>query len=167
MITKFFALLYRLLQKMYENDKDTRYRRTFDIHPTVTLGPNVTLDGNVHIGSHTYINSGLLQSGKNSKIFIGEWCAIGNNVNIMAVSHDTELSTGPGRPLLEGDIRIGNHVWIGSNVYVGNGCTVGNNSIIGANAVVVRDVPENAIVGGVPAKVIRFKHAGRKSEDED
>lgn len=167
MVTRLLSLLYRLLRKMHEKDQHARYLRAFDIHPTVTLGSEVILDGNVHIGPHTYVNSGLIQSGPKSKVVIGEWCAIGNNVNILAVTHDTERATGPERPLVEKDIRIGNHVWIGSNVYVGNGCTVGNNSVIGANAVVVKDVPANAIVGGIPAKVIRFKQGDGESKGEN
>ena len=167
MVTKLLSLVYRLLRKMYEKDQDGKYRRTFDIHPTVTLGPEVKLDGNVHIGAHTYVNSGLIQSGPKSKVVIGEWCAIGNNVNILAITHDTDRATGPERPVVERDIQIGNHVWIGSNVYIGNGCTVGNNSVIGANAVVVKDVPGNAIVGGIPAKVIRFKQAPQGNEGEN
>jgi maltose O-acetyltransferase len=167
MLTKILAKLYRLLQKMYEKDKDVKYRRMFDIHPTVVLGPKVTLEGNVRIGAHSYINSGLIQSGPKSRVVIGEWCAIGNNVNILAVTHDTELSTGPARTLIEQDIQIGDHVWIGSNVYIKNGCRINNNSIIGANSVVVKDIPENAIVGGVPARVIKFKDSAKRERDEN
>ena len=53
-------------------------------------------------------------------------------------------------------IRIGDNVWIGAKATITRGVTIGDNAVVGANAVVTRDVPENAVVGGVPAKVIRF-----------
>ncbi|HIY93820.1 MAG TPA: sugar O-acetyltransferase [Candidatus Companilactobacillus pullicola] len=52
-------------------------------------------------------------------------------------------------------ISVGNDVWIGGNVTVIGGVHIGNNVIVGAGAVVVSDVPDNSIVGGVPAKMIK------------
>ena len=47
-------------------------------------------------------------------------------------------------------------VWIGSNATILQGVTIGKNAIVGAGSTVTKDVPDNAIVGGVPAKVIRY-----------
>lgn len=55
------------------------------------------------------------------------------------------------------EIHIGNDVWIGGGAYIRRGVRVGNGAIIAARAVVTRDVPPYAIVGGVPAKVIRYR----------
>ena len=52
-------------------------------------------------------------------------------------------------------VKIGNDVWIGGNATILPGVTIGNNVIVAAGAVVTHDVPDNVIVGGVPAKVIR------------
>ena len=52
-------------------------------------------------------------------------------------------------------IKIGNNVWIGSNATILQGITIGDGAIIGANSVVKKDVPENTIAAGVPAKTIR------------
>jgi acetyltransferase-like isoleucine patch superfamily enzyme len=57
--------------------------------------------------------------------------------------------------LIPRSIHIGNNVWIGSNSTVLGGVTIGNNAVIAAGSVVTRDVPENTVVAGVPAKVIK------------
>jgi maltose O-acetyltransferase len=131
----------------------------YQFSSTVSLGEVILIGKNISIGKNTYINSGLVQVGNNAKISIGEWCAIGYNVTILAITHDTIHSTGPAadRPIIEKDIWIGNHVWIGSNVFIKEGITIGNNVIIGANSVVTKNVPDNEIVGGIPAKHIKFK----------
>ena len=55
-------------------------------------------------------------------------------------------------------VTIGNDVWIGTRVIILPGVTIGNGVIIGAGAVVTKDVPDMAIVGGCPAKIIRFRN---------
>jgi acetyltransferase-like isoleucine patch superfamily enzyme len=57
------------------------------------------------------------------------------------------------------DVDVGSNVWIGYGACILRGVTVGDNAVIGTNAVVAADVPANAVVGGVPAKVIRMREA--------
>ena len=52
-------------------------------------------------------------------------------------------------------VTIGNDVWIGGNVTILPGVNIGNNVVIAARAVVTKDVPDNSLIGGVPAKIIR------------
>ncbi|MDD3002699.1 MAG: acyltransferase [Candidatus Shapirobacteria bacterium] len=113
------------------------------------------MEGNIFIGKNTYFNSGQIITGKNSKIIIGNWCAIGYDVKILSITHDVHNPTGKNKKILESDITIGNNVWIGSNVFIKEGIKIGNNAIIGANTVVTKNVSTNTIVGGVPAKLIR------------
>lgn len=58
--------------------------------------------------------------------------------------------------LCKGPVVIGNNVWIGESARILSGVTIGDGAIIGANAVVTHDVPSGAVVGGVPAKVIKM-----------
>ena len=71
---------------------------------------------------------------------------------------ESELNTPPSlRPLYaKGPVVIGNNVWIGESARILSGVTIGDGAIIGANAVVTHDVPSGAVVGGVPAKVIKM-----------
>jgi acetyltransferase-like isoleucine patch superfamily enzyme len=54
---------------------------------------------------------------------------------------------------------MGHNVWMGYGACVLRGVTVGDNAVIGTNSVVTKDVPDNAVVGGVPAKLIRMRKA--------
>jgi maltose O-acetyltransferase len=166
MFEAILARLFSYMERSAVNRKEKDYRRRFSVHPTARLGylPHIIFKGNIEIGAHSYINSGRISTGKNSNVKIGEWCAIGHNVTIHAVSHDPDWATGleSERPIVEGSISIGNNVWIGSNVFIRPGVSIGNNCVIGVNSVVTKDIPENAIVGGIPAKIIRF----RRERDE-
>ena len=89
-------------------------------------------------------------------VSIGEDCLIAEMVSIR--DHDHRL----GRldiPVREqgavcAPVRIGRNVWLGAKVTVVKGGTIGDNVIVGANAVVTKDIPENTVAGGVPARVI-------------
>ncbi len=122
------------------------------------------------IGKYSYValNSVI----RNCKI--GKFCSIGPHVVIGYGNHPTRfISTSPAfylkdniagvtftdKDLFESskEVIIENDVWIGANVYIKNGVVVGNGAIIGAGAVVVDNVPDYAIVGGIPAKIIKYR----------
>ncbi|MCT4654326.1 MAG: putative colanic acid biosynthesis acetyltransferase [Cohaesibacter sp.] len=88
-------------------------------------------------------------------ISIGAHSTISQGAHLCAGSHD---HTRPDMPLIRDEraqITIGDGVWICTEAYIGPGVTIGNNSIVGARAVVVKDVPDNVIVAGNPARIIR------------
>ena len=59
------------------------------------------------------------------------------------------------------DVRVGHNVWIGYGACILRGITVGDNAIVGTNAVVTKDVPDNGVVGGSPARILRMRDTPR------
>lgn len=129
------------------------------------------------IGSYSYIASNATVS----MTKIGRFCSIGPYLMSGYGDHPVDwLSTCPvffstfrqcGITFSEKNffkernpIEIGNDVWIGARVFIRDGVKVGNGAIIAAGAVVVKDVPDYAIVGGVPAKVIRYRFTAENIE---
>lgn len=134
------------------------------------IGNNVTLS-DVGVGDFTYISDGCVIRGT----MIGKFCSIAPNVKCGFGLHPSRdyVSTHPLFFSVQGQagitfvdqnyfeetkkINIGNDVWIGINAIIKDGVTIGDGAIIGAGAVVTKDVPDYAIVGGVPATLIRYR----------
>ena len=107
---------------------------------------------NIHVGKNVFINMGCKFQDQGG-IFIGDGVLIGHNVVLATLNpakSPCDRST-----MLPAPIHIGKNVWIGANATVLPGVTIGDGAIVAAGAVVNRDVPENTVVGGVPAKVIK------------
>lgn len=115
-------------------------------------------EGIIEIGENSYIGRfSNLQVSYENKIKLGKNCRIGPFFSIWTESADVDSDFMNFVSPKKGDVLIGDGVWIGTHVIISPGVIVGNNSIIGANSVVTKDVPPNAIFGGVPAKLIRYK----------
>jgi maltose O-acetyltransferase len=158
------ARIFSLLKESYQLNIYDSYRKIYDIHPSFHFNGEGTLmygDGNIKIGENTYIGrSSLLQSSSGYEIVIGKNCKIGPFLSIWTQSANVDCDyNNPNtiRPKI-GSVIIMDGVWIGVNVLISPGVVIGNNVIIGANSVVTKDVPDNAIIGGVPAKILRFKN---------
>ena len=121
---------------------------------TFTLFPPFYTDcgKNLVIGKNVFINSGCKVQDQGG-IEIGDGTLIGHNVVLATLNH--ALAPERRGDLIPRPIRIGKNVWIGSNAVILPGVTIGDGAVIAAGAAVTKDVPENSVVGGVPARVLR------------
>lgn len=108
---------------------------------------------NTHIGRNVFLNSGCRFQDQGG-IWIGDGSLIGHNAVLATLNHGLEPDKR--HDLMAAPIIIGKNVWLGANVTILQGVTIGDNAVIAAGAVVTRDVPANAVAGGVPAKVLRI-----------
>jgi len=117
-------------------------------------------EGVVEIGAKTVLGQECTISAYR-RVRIGEQCVVADRAMFIDFDHGVVEVERPIR--LQGiymrDVAVGSNVWIGYGACVLRGVRVGDNSIVGTNAVVTKDVPANAVVGGVPAKVIRMRDA--------
>lgn len=130
----------------------------------------------ITIGRFTYgiENISVKQWGEGASLVIGSFCSIASNITIfLGGNHRVDwITTFPfghifakqlggtdinGHPSTKGDIIIGNDVWIGHNSTIMSGISVGDGAVISANSHVVKNVDSYAIVGGNPAKNIRYR----------
>lgn len=185
---KFFALLLsptRLYQEIKRMKIVARFKsKKLDIGTGVSMircdfGDHVYLGNGVSaetvtFGSHTYVNS-------NTRIRFakfGKFCSIGSNVRIglglhpsnLISSHPSFYSTNKNFKTFADKnyfreyetVEIGNDVWIGENAIVMGGLEIGDGAIVAAGAIVTKNVKAYEVVGGIPAKTIKF----RFSEEE-
>ncbi|HUB36971.1 MAG TPA: acyltransferase [Solirubrobacteraceae bacterium] len=117
-------------------------------------------EGEVSIGAKTVMGQECTISAY-QHIAIGRECIVADRVMLIDFDHGVVVVERPIRlqGIYKRDVDVGANVWIGYGACVLRGVTVGHNSVIGTNAVVTADVPENAVVGGVPARVIRMREA--------
>jgi len=122
----------------------------------------------VSVGNFSYGHIYVFSAKSLNKLKIGHFCSIANGVKfILNSDHPTNyISTYPFKTKIlnsgldaisKGDIIVDDDVWIGENSLILSGVHIGQGAIVAAGAVVTKDVPPYAIVGGVPAKVIKFR----------
>ena len=119
-------------------------------------------EGQVEIGAKTVMGQECTISAY-QHVRIGEQCVIADRAMFIDFDHGVVEVERPIRlqGIYKRDVEVGNNVWIGYGACILRGVRVGDNSVIGTNAVVTRDVPANAVVGGVPARVLRMREAPR------
>ena len=142
--------LRSLMSKLTQSEID----ETFGIFPPFYTDCGI----NIHIGKNVFINSGCKFQDQGG-IFIDDGVLIGHNVVIATLNHD--MNPTKRASMIAQPIHIGKNVWIGSNATILAGVSIGNGAVIGAGSVVTKDVPENTVYAGVPAKKIKYISDGR------
>lgn len=159
-----FGLAYPYrLPKKFLKDFWTKYSNN------VTPGPDSFDVNRVDVGVNSYGSLNVLMANEgDERLTIGDFCSIGTNVIfLLSGEHPYKgLSTYPFKVKLgfqqleatsKGDITVGDDVWLGHGVMICSGVKIGQGAIVAAGSVVVKDVPPYAIVGGNPAKFIKWR----------
>jgi maltose O-acetyltransferase len=123
-------------------------------NPEVLPGFRCDNGSNIHVGDDFLANYNVTILDI-APVYIGSHVLIGPNTLISTVNHPLTPAGRRKHLGIAKPVHIGDDVWIGGNVTIVPGVTIGNNVIIAAGAVVTKDVPDNVLVGGVPAKVLR------------
>ena len=175
MINYIRNIIIRLKSKKIKLEKNVRLKNVI-FQSNNKIGKNTKVSY-TSLGIGTYIGSNC----NITKTKIGKYCSIGSEVKTIYGKHPTSkyvtthpfafnntmekigFKFEPNNKFRDENcnklkrIEIGNDVWIGNNVLILEGIKIGDGAIIGAGAVVVKDVPEYAIVVGVPAKIIKYR----------
>jgi maltose O-acetyltransferase len=109
----------------------------------------------VSIGRDSFINSEVRFGCSNKTIQLGDNVLIGSRVCFETASHGLKYAENVGRGTITKAIHVGSRAWIGSGAIILSGVTIGQGAVVAAGAVVHKDVAENQVVGGVPAKFIK------------
>ena len=183
-IVAFKRILYRIFNKLSSvldsEPKGVKYlRENFGVlildgcvmegTDSMSFGDNVKIgsisffsaeQGKISIGNKTSFNRGVhINASVCGEIKIGDNCLFGPNVGLRTADHRFENVN---MPISEQghnckNITIEDDVWIGANVVVVGGVSIGRGAVVGAGAVVTKDVPAFAVVGGVPARLIKYR----------
>jgi len=120
---------------------------TKSYNPQIVIGNNVSFEDYCHVGC---IDSVVIED----DVMIASKVIISDHFHGESTAQDLQKAPRLRKLYSKGPILIKQNVWIGDNVSIFSGVTIGENSVVGANSVVTKDIPANAIVAGVPAKII-------------
>lgn len=163
LIKRILGFIYGKSRQFYYERRYNEFKHLYKINSTFGFnGTDIRIygEGNIIVGENSYIGSNsTIQLNKENTVFIGHNCQISHNVRMYTASTDPnqDFTKKKTKPNKTGNITIGDGVWIGANVFINPNITIGDNSVIGANSVVTKNIEKNAIYGGVPAKLIKYK----------
>jgi len=170
MIKKLYYLLYLFFFKNTPEDYRPyslffpKARQWLVMHYLKSCGKNLRVKKGAEISPNSWVGN-FSELGTNAiiqaNVTLGDHVIMGPDVKIYSRNHKYDRLDTPiqhqGKNYYK--TTIGNDVWLGANVIITAGCTIGNHAIVAAGAVVTSDIPDYAIVGGVPAKIIKYRNA--------
>lgn len=109
---------------------------------------------NIHIGNFFFANFNLTILDE-AEVRMGDYCFIGPNVSIYTACHPLDPVERSKAAEWAEPVTIGDNVWIGGSVTICPGVKIGNNVVIGAGSIVTKDIPDNVVAGGNPARIIK------------
>lgn len=156
-----------IIKNIFRNQKFKRQWRRKNSHNFTSADRGFDMEC-VSVGKYTYGGISALTFDSRTKLTIGNFCSIGPKVMfIVSADHNTDtISTYPFKVkvlnnttegVTKGDIVVEDDVWIGYGSTILSGVHIGQGAVVAAGSVVSHDVPAYAIVGGVPAKVIKYR----------
>jgi chloramphenicol O-acetyltransferase type B len=169
MLPKIKYFVFRGWRKVLLNLIDYKFLYTYEVSKLVgSHGPNLKVAGQcmgfhkeVILGRNVNLNG--MQILGTARVEIGDYFHSGMNILLITSNHnyDTADAIPYDKVRINKPIIIGNYVWLGHGVMILPGVTIGEGAIVAAGAVVTKDVPACAIVGGNPAKVLKYRDIQR------
>lgn len=109
---------------------------------------------NIYVGENFFANYDCVILDV-CNVVIGDNCMMAPKVSIYTATHPLDAAARNSGREFGKPVTIGDNVWLGGNAVIGPGITIGNNVVVAAGAVVVKDVPDNVVVGGNPARILK------------
>ncbi|MCG7376432.1 sugar O-acetyltransferase [Paenibacillus sp. ACRSA] len=150
----------RLYNQTTESDGEIRVKMLKEMLGStgdfLYMEPNIHFDYgyNIHVGNHFYTNFNCTILDV-CEVRIGDHCLMGPDVHIYTATHPLDPVQRAAGPEYGKPVTIGNNVWIGGRAIINPGVNIGHNVVIASGAVVTKDVPDNVVVGGNPARIIK------------
>jgi acetyltransferase-like isoleucine patch superfamily enzyme len=158
-----------------------RFPQSLCVVLIIYLLSDIIYANTMSVGKYTYGSPNIIWNNNNAKLTIGNFCSIASNVKIyLGGNHRVDWVTtypfghihhnifnqfnGVGHPSTNGDVTIGNDVWICDNVTIMSGVTIGDGVVIANNSHVVKNVEPYSLVGGNPAKLIKYRFSQEQIE---
>lgn len=176
---RFSILICRLLPLRYANPScaiSSRSIIAYESRDSISLGQNIRIgdytvirvfslskrkrNSYLKIGDNTYIGEFQNIRASGGVIEIGKNCSISQHITMIASNHNIRKGKDinkQGWDETKTGIYIGDDVWIGANSVILPGVRIGSGAVIGAGSIVTKDIPENAIVVGNPARVVKYR----------